>query len=233
MKIISDEKLLPLGIISGTTTKALGNMRELENQERLFDALALPKANFLRLKQVHGDKVLAVASDADFNKYKNAFEEADAWVLTRPGTGVIILTADCAPVFMWSADGEVLGLAHAGWRGACAQLPAKLAKEMQKLTDKDILVSTGPHIQKCCFEVQDDVAQVFPGCVTERDGKKFVDLRLELERQLLGAGIKQENITLSGGGCGKCGCTCCSEQTFYSYRRTGQRDAIMSFMYKV
>ena len=36
------------------------------------------------------------------------------------GIGLVIQTADCLPVLLATADGQVIGAAHAGWRGLAA-----------------------------------------------------------------------------------------------------------------
>lgn len=229
--IKSNENLFNLGVLHGSTNRGFGNMRELKNQETVFSALGLPPENFLRFKQVHGDEIVEVHTQKDFDDVKNNLPEADAWLFTRPQTGVVILTADCIPVFMWSADGKVLGLAHAGWRGVANGIAAKLVKRMKEITSGEISVFTGPHIQKCCFEVQDDVAKEFPRFTKVRGEKTYVDLNAALKAQLKKAGVKVPNMFF---GC-KCGgvCTCCNGQEYFSYRRTKKKDAIMSFMYKL
>ncbi len=226
--IYSNEKLFALGVVHGTTTKPLGNMRDIGVQTAFLEKLGLPEKNFLRLKQTHGTNIVEVHTDAHFNKYRPIFEEADAWILTRPNTGIVIMTADCVPLYFWDEKAKTLGLAHAGWRGVAAQLPALIAQRMKKFSEGEISVFTGPFIQKCCFEVKEDVAKVFPNSVETRDGKMYVDLKKEVFEQLVNAGIKAENISLPCD----CNCTCSNEKEFFSYRRTGSKDSLMSFMYK-
>ena len=62
MKLYSDPRLLSLGVIHGTTDRALGNMRLAESTEALFSALDIPEQNILRFKQVHSDVLVSVSS---------------------------------------------------------------------------------------------------------------------------------------------------------------------------
>ncbi len=43
---------------------------------------------------------------------------ADAIVTRTPGIGIGVTTADCGPVLFADAQAQVIGAAHAGWRGA-------------------------------------------------------------------------------------------------------------------
>ena len=44
--------------------------------------------------------------------------QADAMATNVPGLALGILTADCAPVLFADAEADVIGAAHAGWKGA-------------------------------------------------------------------------------------------------------------------
>lgn len=93
-----------LGIRAGDRPEAVA-----ENRRRL--AAALPgEPRWLR--QVHANAV----HDADLPPPAGEIA-ADASVTTRPGQVLAVLVADCLPVLMADEAGQVLGAAHAGWRG--------------------------------------------------------------------------------------------------------------------
>ncbi|ACC97840.1 Conserved hypothetical protein DUF152 [Elusimicrobium minutum Pei191] len=226
--IFADERLLSLGVVNGTTGRDFGSMRVFENQNAVFAKVGVNPAAMLRFHQVHGDRVVEINTDADFENAKNSLLNADAWLITRPATGAVILTADCVPFYIWDGEVKVVGLAHAGWRGVVAKLPQKMARLVKEKGGKDICAFLGPHIQDCCFEVKDDVVGNFlPSSVIRKDGKIFVDLRAEVRVQLLAEGLQQENIHTP------CFCTCHNKDMFFSYRRDHTKDAIMSFVYKI
>src|SRR2546421_1770933 len=63
------------------------------------------------MHQVHGVRVI----DADTT---STLVQADAAVARRAGTVCVVKIADCMPVFFAAKD--VVGVAHAGWRGLSA-----------------------------------------------------------------------------------------------------------------
>ena len=228
MKIYSDPRLLSLGVIHGTPDRAAGNMRLAENTRALFAALAVPERRILRFKQIHSDKLVCVSSAEEAQTLQNQpLQEADGWVLSGRGYGAAILTADCVPLIIWDEKANVVGLSHCGWRGVVAGLPGKTARAVTQGGAKGPLSAwAGPHIQSCCFEVQQDVAEQFPDCVLHKNGKLYVDLNKEIVRQLTAAGLKEENIRLPYY------CTCGDKENFFSYRRDHTKDALMTFVYK-
>ncbi|WP_428897397.1 hypothetical protein Dip518_001186 [Parelusimicrobium proximum] len=230
MNIYSDERLTALGIISGTTSKPFGNLREIENRNKFFERLSVPAARMLAVKQVHGTDIVEINTEEDFNKALNNELSADAWVVTLKGAGAAIGTADCVPLFIWDKNGVAVGLAHCGWRGVVGGLPAALARAVRKYSPGQLEAFIGPHISKCCFEVKDDVLKHFSkSSIVEKDGKTFVDLDAEIKKQLKKEGVKTKDIKVPCS----CMCTCCNEKEFFSYRRTKSKEVMLSFVYKV
>jgi YfiH family protein len=235
MKLYSDERLLSLGFINGTTTKEFGDMRPYAPRRELYSALCLPPDRMLAFKQVHGTEILEVNDENDFQKIKKAeavFKEpaADGWILRMPGAGVSVITADCMPLFLWDKKGSAAGLAHCGWRAIAGGLAEKMVAQMGA-APAEITAYAGPHIKDCCFEIQSDIAHNFAKTsIKEKDGKMFADLTAETRARLLAAGLRPEN-TFSGG-C-QCACTCCNTESFFSYRRDKTREALLSFIFKL
>ncbi len=230
MKIYSDPRLLSLGIIHGTVSRQAGNMREKTNQEKLFNQLNIPADKILRLHQVHGDTLVTILDNASAQKQQNqpALTQADGWIIRPAGWGASVLTADCVPVFLWDEKAGLNAIVHAGWRGVAQFLPQKAARKMKNLGAKGKLYAyLGPHIQKCCFEVQQDTACQFdPQCVIRQNGKLFVDLTKEIIRQLSQAGLDPKDVYAPDW------CTCGNKEQFFSYRRDHLRDVQISFIYK-
>lgn len=231
MKVFSDERLLSLGIINGTVSREAGNARDLQTVDKIFTSLGILPQKILGLKQTHGTQIVPMLDDNDFLSYQIKKEHiADGWLLARPQTGVMILTADCLPLFIWDEQGKTVSLTHCGWRGIAAKLPQKAAYLVKERagTNAKLQAFIGPHIGPCCFEVKEDVAGQFPqNCVIKRDGKLFVDLGAAVILQLAECGVAREEIQ---GAC-SCQCTCCNKEDFFSYRREGTKDAMLSFCY--
>jgi len=223
MKLHTDPRLTALGILHGTTTRPMGNMRLPKNTHALFNRLNIDEKNVARFKQIHSDKLLTISSLKDIQ----TTQEADGWIVTGTHLGAAILTADCVPLIVWDETASVIGLAHCGWRGVAQRLPAKTVQQLKNAGAKGkIYAWVGPHIQTCCFEVQDDVAIQFLLDIQERNGKKFVNLNQAILRQLTQEGLSATDIAFDTS------CTCCQPEQFFSFRRDHQKDALMTFVYK-
>jgi len=233
MRIFSDERLPALGIISGTVSRHGGNMRDIANVKTFFEKLDIDPSKILGLKQVHGAGIIKMLTPSDLAAYRAVqTHEADAWLLGLNNTGVMVLTADCAPLFVWDDAGKYIGLAHCGWRGVVENLPAKIAAAVKEQAGAGakLYAYLGPHINKCCFEVKEDVAARFSQqAVIRREGKIFIDLSTEIKKQLKEQGIAEADIK---SGCA-CQCTMCDKENFFSYRRDHTKDALLSFVYKI
>ena len=228
MNLYTDPRLTALGIVHGTTDRCAGNMRLAENTGALFKIQGIEECHIARFKQIHSDRLLRLSSAAEVRALQRIpIQEADGWILHGNGLGAAILTADCVPLFMWDETAQVLALAHCGWRAVAAGLPAKTARQLRKAGAEGKLSAwAGPHIQACCFEVQNDVASQFPRGLQKHTGKQFVDLNKEIQYQLLQEGLEEKDIVFSKH------CTCCEAEHFFSFRRDHQKDALLSFVYK-
>ena len=177
----------------------------------------------LWLKQIHG---ITVSTPASRNSLGNGPFEADAAVTNIPNEVLAILTADCMPVLFASRSGDVIGAAHAGWRGLSGGVLENTIDEMialsPGLTISDISVWLGPAIGPNTFEVGEDVLQAFAqqgeGILSKAfipidgtPGKYLADLYLIARDRLNTLGIEQ----ITGGEF----CTVSSPERFFSYRR--------------
>lgn len=145
-------------------------------------------------------------------------EGVDALVTTLRGVGIGVSTADCVPVVMTDAEAGVVGVAHAGWRGAVAGIVERTLDTMVSLgADAGRLkVLIGPCICVDCFEVGDEVAAQFPeSCVVRGEGRPHVDLPGYVRQQLIARGVADTTITMPVA------CTLCHPDTYFSARASG------------
>lgn len=164
------------------------------------------------LEQVHGVTCIDAAD------LRNA-TQADASFTVQANVVCAVLTADCLPVLVCAADGRVVGVAHAGWRGLAAGVIEALVAPMRQQTAAPMMAWLGPAIGPAVFQVGPEVRQVFvdhdPAAVADfiaDDTDRFrADLFGLARRRLRAAGIDQ----VFGGGL----CTASSLERFYSYRR--------------
>ena len=132
-----------------------------------------------------------------------------------------IQVADCMPIYFAHLSENVFGLVHAGWRGLVdgilEESAALLLKNGYKLSDFEIVI--GPSIQKCCFEVQDDIIKKFKSefvIRTNQDGVYKVDLQKYAFSNMADMGFEESNIELSND------CTFCLQEKYHSFRRDGK-----------
>ena len=111
------------------------------------DALVLPR-------QTHSDHVF-------WTEKAGRPEDTDAVITDSPGLCVCVKTADCIPILLYDARQRIVAAVHAGWRGTVADIVGKTIKEMNPLNATDIHAIIGPGISLECFEVGDEVYDVF------------------------------------------------------------------------
>lgn len=198
---------------SNDTAEAVG-----ENRARIGAHLGVD--SLVSVHQVHGDRVEVVAGPWD-----GARPQADAMVTNRPGIGLAILTADCAPVLFADRDAWVVGAAHAGWKGALTGVLEATVAAMVGLGARRerITAAVGPAIAQRAYEVGPEYVE------------RFVDENPEFARFFAGGAGDRAMFDLPGfclhrlreagiGGAEWTGhCTYADEDRFYSYRRTVHR----------
>lgn len=113
-------------------------------------AAILPGTPLVLARQVHSPDVVTVTA-----AWPGAPPEADALVTDRPGLLIGVVTADCAPVLLADAEAGVIGVAHAGWRGAVSGVLANTVAAMTALgaCRERIRAAIGPTIAQASYEV--------------------------------------------------------------------------------
>ncbi len=79
------------------------------------------------LNQVHGIDVYRATAEIE-----SSVPTADGIVTDQIGVGIVIMTADCLPVVLSSADGREVACAHAGWRGLLSGVIEATAHAMRE-----------------------------------------------------------------------------------------------------
>jgi polyphenol oxidase len=189
-----------------------------ENRRRACAALGASTLN--TLYQIHSPTVVAVDSPWESRP------QADAMVTKTRGIALGILSADCAPVLFADAKAEVIGAAHAGWKGALSGVieATVAAMEAHGARRGAIAASIGPCISQTNYEVGDEFRARFmandaanarffaPGT---RAGHHHFDLEDFVAERLAHAGVANI-VRLSR-------CTYAHEAGFFSFRRATHR----------
>lgn len=136
---------LNVGLGSGDDQDAVA-----ENREIAVEAVERG-AQLVTLHQVHSATALVATSP-----WRDAERpHADGVATTTPGLLLGILTADCAPVLLADKQANVVGAAHAGWKGALGGVTDAVVAQMEALgADRSrIVAAIGPCIARASYEV--------------------------------------------------------------------------------
>ena len=103
-----------------------------QHRAQLLTDLQLEQPQLKRihwLNQVHGNAVCEVSPDLPFVPVA-----ADAHITLAVDTALAIMTADCVPVMISNADGQIIAGVHAGWQGLSKNIILQtIAQMLQKL----------------------------------------------------------------------------------------------------
>lgn len=199
-----------LGPDMGINTQNSPEITE-NNRKNLLELFNLNSNNLAFARQVHGSEILTVDKPGIYN-------DADGLITSTKNLTIGVLVADCAAVMIKDSNAGIIGVFHAGWRGAVAGIVPKGLSIMQSLGAKNFDVWISPCIGVNAFEVGQEVAKQFPSEFVKSDGfvKPHVDLRGYIVHQVKNFGVKADRISSDDR------CTF-EDHRFYSYRR--QKDA--------
>jgi polyphenol oxidase len=146
-------------------------------------------------------------------------------VTDTPGLNLMVLAADCPPVFFYDPVRRAIGLAHSGWKGTVGRIAGRVVGAMTEhfgSDPKDIVVAVGPGIGPCCYCVGSNVVQevesAFPRAWTEGpllevyEGQVYFNLPAAIKRAVVEEGVPPKNVMIEGV------CTAHNRSVFYSHR---------------
>jgi polyphenol oxidase len=195
--------------------------RVQENRRRMAEMVGVAPSHFLSLHQVHSPDALVVTEP-----WSSPRPKADAMVTKVPGISLGVTAADCAPVLLVDPRAQVIGAAHAGWKGALTGVLESTLDAMEGIGAHrdDVIVALGPMIRQRNYEVgmefverfeQADADNVRFFASASRNGHAMFDLGGFIHNRLTRAGVLMtEDLDL---------CTYADETSFYSYRRSVHR----------
>jgi YfiH family protein len=97
----------------------------------------------------------------------------DALLTDQPGILLSVQTADCLPILLVDPSHRAVAAVHAGWRGLLQRIAEKTVGEMQRafhLRPEELRAAIGPSIRACCYEVGQEVVEMFRGRFTGSEG---------------------------------------------------------------
>lgn len=204
-------------LVQGITARAAGDLGlftrspSVEVQDRWSALLAeTGMATAAHARQVHeaGVRVRRAGSPG-----LHLAPPADGHATRDPDVLLGVTVADCTPVYLVAPDVRVVGLLHAGWRGAARgilEVGVRVLAERFDVPARTLHLHLGPAICGDCYEVGPEVHEQLGLAVPERP--EPVDLRAVLARRAVAVGIPAEAITRSAL------CTRCGGGVLFSHR---------------
>ena len=192
-----------------------------KNRQLIAQEFNIIEQSLITVNQIHSDNVITL----DINNKTNALSDGDALVTNQPQLALAIQTADCVPVLFSDAKNNVIGAAHAGWKGAISGITDNTISAMKKLgaETSEITAAIGPCIAQPSYEISQEFYDRF---ITNdaankaffKDGKKghyYFDIKSYVAARLARSDIN--SISVLGND------TCAEEEFFFSNRRRNLR----------
>lgn len=206
-----------------------------ENYRRFLAAIGAKGPRMAMSNQVHDNRVRVITqADVKEDPYEKVSYEADGLVTDLPGVTLVIFSADCLPILYYDPVRQVVGAAHAGWRGTAADIAGGVVRKMEEVygcQPQDILAAIGPGIGACCFETHEDVPNAMMAAFStpvlqylhiQENGKYSVDLKGINAQRLEKAGLLPQHIGICQA------CTSCRQDLFWSHRCVGTNRGSMA-----
>ena len=189
----------------------------LSNRNLVAEHMGTSLDNIVGVHQIHS--VEAIICNGTFK----TSPKADALVTNTRGLLLSVLTADCQPVIFADRKNSVIGIAHAGWRGALNGVLSSTINKMEALGAERSQISAviGPCISQTAYEVGLDFFEKFKSANKKNknyftysaDTKKYHFNLPNFSLNLL----KDEGISsIEWTG----HCTYSDPENFFSYRRS-------------
>lgn len=207
-----------------------------------------PAAQTFRVKQVHGNTVLA-PSDMGEPSLGHAspaeLPAADGLMTEQAQQAVWVCSADCTPVLIADIETGQVAAVHAGWRGTALKIVPQAIARMQNQGTQlaNVRVAMGPAIAGEVYQVSETVATEVGATIALIDpahvsnsiavlkdlpnspvlddpepGRARLDVRRVNVLQLEQMGLSPEQIAIAPH------CTYQDSTNFFSYRRTKQKN---------
>ncbi|MDO4565480.1 MAG: peptidoglycan editing factor PgeF [Clostridia bacterium] len=209
--------------------------RVFENYRIFCAAAKIPFASMVMDTYEHGTTIRKVdRSDCQRGCELPPLPPCDGLVTNDSGVTLMTGHADCMAFYCYDPRTRSIGLAHAGWRGTLNRIGINLIKKLCEsygANASDILVGIGPSICPRCFEVGEDVAELFETAFPDIEirgenerGRPTIDLWQVAAKQFVEAGVELSNIEFMGV------CTAEDDRLFSHRRDKGKTGGMTAFL---
>ncbi len=179
----------------------------VQNRRIAAELFSSSLSQFIYCDQQHGTSALLVDGSwaGRGTTSRTDAPKVDALVTTTSSLVLAVLVADCLPVLLLDPTAQVLGLAHAGWRGTASNVVARTLALMESVGahPERCLILLGPAISPAAYQVGPEVVdqinkalgQPAASCIfPHKDGGWALDLEAANRTLLTCAGVRQDQI---------------------------------------
>ena len=186
-----------------------------KNLDKVCKKIGCNKNNLILLNQIHSNIVHKV------EKIPKEKLKGDSLITNKKGIALGILTADCAPVFIYDPINGLISALHAGWKGAYKNIISTTLRKfrLNGSNFEDLIAVVGPCISKKNYEVKVDFFKKFTGknklnkkFFNTKNNKIYFSLNDYIKENLLKLGVKNIEIVKKD--------TYTSSNNFFSARRS-------------
>lgn len=205
------EGIFTPSVVAGFTKPAIKG----DPAQDIKKALAGLCKNFkvAHLKQIHSAKIYLIE--------KGGIYEGDGLFASKDNTVMVVRTADCLPILLYSQALGIAGVIHMGWRGAKEGILDNIPYEL--FSFKAI---AGVGLRQCCYAVGKDFLQHdnLSSFVNKSQDGLFFDPVSFAKAALMRRGLREENFFDIAK------CSLCSKENFFSFRRDKTSNRTLSFI---
>ncbi|MCH4192223.1 MAG: peptidoglycan editing factor PgeF [Butyrivibrio sp.] len=223
-----------------------GDLKEAvdENYRRVAGILGHERSldDFVSTYQTHTTNV-RVVTEEDRGKgtvRERDYIDTDGLITDIPGIILVTYHADCTPLYFVDPVHRAIGLSHSGWKGTAGSMGRKTLEAMEKAfgtRPEDCICGIGPSICGDCYEIGEDVAEIFRASFAgeeisryhilreKENGKYLLNLWQANKMILEKAGVPSGQISVTDI------CTCCNPKYLFSHRKAHeQRGNLAAFL---
>lgn len=188
----------------------------IENHNRLAKQLGYERQNLIHMRQIHSDRICEIDKTMSFD----APPECDALITNLANMPLMVMSADCTPILLHDPVSGSIGAVHAGRAGALSEILPKTIHAMHENYGsriEDMLISFGPSIHGCCYEINESIAQEaitqgYDSALRYNGSSIYLDVNTILKQQLNHLNFPSEHLEVIDA------CTSCQSDRFFSYR---------------
>jgi len=191
---------------------------------------------YMYSKEVHNNFIKVDKNSEKLGIIEPYGFEADSIIINDPNIAIMLIVADCVPMFLYDPTNHVIGLAHCGIKWTDNGTAKKTIQKMKQLYNTDpqtLIIGLGPSIQakSVRYEFWNPInSHYWKDCVsTDKNGKYMVDNVKATINQLIGEGVNKKNIFKSD-------IDTYTDKRFYSHTRsrdTGEKEGRFTVVIKL